>query len=105
MSLQHLQKQELHSQLVLDLAKNMACIVDYIGDIQQFARLVQLKTAIEDIQPLLEKTTNFIIQYTFHHKLGELHLLVVSNFLTKFASQRAQCMLCIHHPIKTRLRI
>lgn len=83
----------------------MARILGYIGDMQQFASLVQLKTAIEDVQSLLEDTTNFIIQHSYHSETGELHLLVVSDFLTKFASQRTQCALCIHRPIRTRLTI
>jgi hypothetical protein len=70
MSLQHLEKQEQCNQLVLDLAENMACVVGYVSDIQQFARVVQLKMAIEDIQPLLEDTTNFIIQHTSRTETG-----------------------------------
>jgi hypothetical protein len=78
-SSQYLENQELCNQLVLDLAENMARILGYIGDVQQFARLVQLKTAIDDIQPLLADTTNFIIQYTSRSETGISDLWAIST--------------------------
>jgi hypothetical protein len=42
----------------------MACTLGYIKDVQQFARLRQLKQAIKEVQPLMEDTTNFIIEFT-----------------------------------------
>jgi hypothetical protein len=74
--LQHLEKQEQSSELILDLAENMARILGYISDVQQFARLVQLKTALADVQPLLADTTNFIIQRTAHSETSMLDLWV-----------------------------
>ena len=69
-SIQLLESQELCNQVVLEIAENMAHILGYIADVQQFARLVQLRTAIEDIAPLLEDTTNFIIKYTSRSEAG-----------------------------------
>ena len=62
--LQRLKKQEQCNQLVLDLAKDMACTLGYIEDVKQFARLAQLKQAIKNVTPLMEDTTNFIVEFT-----------------------------------------
>jgi hypothetical protein len=42
----------------------MACTLGYIEDVKQFARLAQLKQAIKDVMPLMEDTTNFIVEFT-----------------------------------------
>jgi hypothetical protein len=42
----------------------MACTLGYIEDVKQFARLAQLKQAIKDVTPLMEDTTNFIVEFT-----------------------------------------
>jgi hypothetical protein len=42
----------------------MACTLGYIEDVKQFARLSQLKQAIKDVTPLMEDTTNFIVELT-----------------------------------------
>jgi hypothetical protein len=102
-SLQYLENQETCNQLVLDLAENMASILGYISDVQQFAKLVQLKTAIEDVQPLLADTTNFIIQYTSQSETGKFRLLVLSGFVTNLVSQRTPLVLYVHRPIEIRL--
>ena len=62
-SLQRLRNQEQCNQLVLDLAKDMACTLGYIEDVKQFARLAQLKQAIKDVAPLMEDTANFIVEF------------------------------------------
>jgi hypothetical protein len=59
-----LKNQEQCNQLILDLAKDMACTLGYIEDVKQFARLAQLKQAIKDVTPLMEDTTNFIVEFT-----------------------------------------
>ncbi len=61
---QTLKNQERYNELILDLAKDMACILGCIEDVKQFARLAQLKQAIKDVTPLMEDTTNFIVEYT-----------------------------------------
>ena len=63
--LQRLKDQEQCNELVLELAKDMACTLGYIEDIKQFARLAQLKQAIRDVTPLMEDTTNFIVELTY----------------------------------------
>lgn len=52
------------NETILQLAEAMACILGYVEDIEQFARISQLRGAIEDMQPLLEDTANFILRYT-----------------------------------------
>ena len=42
----------------------MASILGYIEDVEQFVRLPQLKKAIEEVWPLMEKTMNIILMYT-----------------------------------------
>ena len=63
--LQRLKNQEQSNQLVLDLAKDMAYTLGYIEDVKQFARLAQLKQAIRDVTPLMEDTTNFIVEFAY----------------------------------------
>lgn len=91
--------------MVLNLAENMVHMLGYIADVQQFARLVQLKTAIEDVIPLLEDTTNFIIKYTSRSETGIFNIWLISDFVTKLASQQMLCELCLRRPIEPRLII
>jgi len=63
--LQRLKDQEQCDQLVLDLAKDMACTLGYIEDVNQFARVAQLKQAIRDVTPLIEDTTNLIAELNY----------------------------------------
>jgi len=60
-----LKDQKECNQLVLDLAKDMACTLGYIEDVKQFSRLAQLKQAIRDVTPLMEETTNFIVEFPY----------------------------------------
>jgi len=59
-----LEDEERYNQLVLDLAKDMAYTLGYIEDVEQFARLGQLQQAIKEVQPFVEGTTNFIVEFT-----------------------------------------
>ena len=63
--LQRLKDQEERNQRVLDLVKDMACTLGYIEDVKQFARLAQLRQAIREVTPLMEDTTNFIVELTY----------------------------------------
>ena len=65
LALQRLKDQEKCNELVLYLAKDMASTLGYIEDVKQFARLAQLKQAIRDVTPLMEDTTNFIVEFTY----------------------------------------
>ncbi|KAF9449463.1 WD40 repeat-like protein [Macrolepiota fuliginosa MF-IS2] len=56
-----LNAQDECEKLVADLAENMARTIRYIQDVEQFARLTQLKQTIEEVFPLLEETQNFIL--------------------------------------------
>ena len=85
--LQILEDEERCNQLVLDLAKDMACAIEYIDDVEQFARLGQLKQAIKDVQPLMEDTTNFIVEFTSGGKGASAFLCISTAFNCKFALQ------------------
>jgi len=41
----------------------MARTLGYVADVEQFARLAQLKKALEDVRPLMEDTANFMVKY------------------------------------------
>jgi hypothetical protein len=62
--IQRLEEQQHNDEQILQLADNMASIIHYIEDIEQFARVSQLKKAMEDICSLIEETTNFTLRYT-----------------------------------------
>jgi C4-dicarboxylate-specific signal transduction histidine kinase len=74
--MQRLEEQEQNNEQILQLADDMASIITYIEDVEQFARIVQLKKAMEDIRPLIEDTTNFILRYTSRTGTGTPHSLV-----------------------------
>ncbi|TFK18865.1 WD40 repeat-like protein [Coprinopsis marcescibilis] len=59
----HLQDHDECDRVVLNLAESMARTLGFIEDVEQFARLVQLKRALEDIRPLMEDTANFILKF------------------------------------------
>jgi hypothetical protein len=67
---QRLRGEELRHRSVLELAENMACVLTYVVDVEQFAELAQLKNAIEEIRPLVEDTTNFIVEISSRGKIG-----------------------------------
>ncbi|KAF6750537.1 hypothetical protein DFP72DRAFT_817605 [Ephemerocybe angulata] len=56
-------EQDKCNRVVVDLADRMARTLSFILDVQQFARLAQLKRALEDVRPLMQDTTNFILKY------------------------------------------
>lgn len=57
----------------------MADAMGYIEDVEQFARLAQLKQAIKDVKPLIEDTTNFIVKYTFDDAGASVMLLRING--------------------------
>ncbi|KDQ51816.1 hypothetical protein JAAARDRAFT_704052 [Jaapia argillacea MUCL 33604] len=67
-----LQDQEQCDKLILDLANDMAQTLGYIEDVKQFARLVQLKQALDKVDSLMKETTNFVLEYTSHSAEGQL---------------------------------
>jgi len=48
----------------------MAHTIDYVVDVEQFARPVQLVEAIEDLKALVEETQGFIREYCIRDELG-----------------------------------
>lgn len=70
---QKLDAQDQCDKLVLELAENMARTMRYIEDVEQFARLQQLKKTIEEVYPLIEETQNFILLLTSRSGTGECY--------------------------------
>lgn len=85
--MQILEDEERCNQLVLDLAKDMACAIGYIEDVEQFARLGQLKQAIKEVQPLMVDTTNFMVEFTSDGEGASAFLCISAAFNCKFALQ------------------
>ncbi|KAF8662700.1 hypothetical protein AX16_001142 [Volvariella volvacea WC 439] len=59
-----LERQEKIDRLIYQLADSMILTLSYIRDIEQFARVTQLKKAIEEVRPLIEDITNLIVSFT-----------------------------------------
>lgn len=57
---------------MIGLAEDMARTLSYVQDVEQFVRIQQLKKALEEVMPLMNDTTNFIIKYTNRTFRGEL---------------------------------
>jgi hypothetical protein len=48
----------------------MACTIDYVVDVEQFARPVQLVEAIKELKALVKETEDFIRKYCIRDELG-----------------------------------
>jgi hypothetical protein len=72
---QRLEEQGQNKEQILQLADDIASIITYIEDVEQFARISQLKEAMEGICPLIEDTTNFILRYTSQSETSMIHYL------------------------------
>ena len=69
-SVQHLEDGEVRHKSLLNLVENMARTIAYVEDVEQFARLEELKEAIKNVRPLVEETTNFVLKYSSTSELG-----------------------------------
>jgi len=67
---QHLEAHEQLNKSIVDLIEGIACTLGYVEDVEQFARLHELKRAIKDMEPLVEDTTKFIVGYASRAELG-----------------------------------
>jgi hypothetical protein len=52
------------------LIEAIACTLGFVEDVEQFARLHELKRAIKSMGPLVEDTTKFIVGYVSRSELG-----------------------------------
>jgi NACHT domain len=57
----------------------MARTIDYVADVEQFARLVQLVKAIEELKVLVEETEVFIREYCNRDELGMRPVAFITN--------------------------
>lgn len=66
----------------------MARTLSFIGDVEQFARIAQLKKALEDVRPLMEETANFILRFVNRTRTGRFALYLAVNVELMEAFQR-----------------
>jgi hypothetical protein len=52
--------QETENRLVLDLVTDMASVVCFVFDVEQFATVHQLKEVVEEIKFPIEETANLV---------------------------------------------
>jgi hypothetical protein len=58
----------------------MESTLQYVADVEQFARLAKLVEAIEEVRTLVKKTETFVIKYCSRGELGNvlsLHALSI----------------------------
>jgi len=67
---QRLRENDKCDKIVVDLAEDLARSLDYAANVGQFARLPQLKKTLEQLRPLVEDTTNFILRYSNRSRSG-----------------------------------
>jgi hypothetical protein len=65
-----LKDQERCNDLVLELAEDMARTLEYVQDVEQFARITQFVETLKELQLLLADTQNFIINYSSQSETG-----------------------------------
>jgi hypothetical protein len=70
----------------------MASIMTYFQDVEQFARVPQLRKAMEDALPLIEETTNFILRYTSRSRISKYpyvdSLCIDSNYCRSYSQRK-----------------
>ncbi|THH13419.1 hypothetical protein EW146_g6789, partial [Bondarzewia mesenterica] len=58
-----LKNQQTNDGMLIDLVHNMTYALRYIEVVHQFAELGELKTAMDEVGSLVERTSNFVAQY------------------------------------------
>jgi hypothetical protein len=56
--------------------QDMESTLQYVADVEQFAKLRQLVEAIKEVQVLLKDTEEFVIKYCSRSELGTLITLI-----------------------------
>ncbi|THH05691.1 hypothetical protein EW146_g9832 [Bondarzewia mesenterica] len=58
-----LKNQQTSDGMLIDLVHNMTYALRYVEVVHQFAQLAELKTAMDEVKSLVERTSNFVAQY------------------------------------------
>ncbi|PVF92699.1 WD40 repeat-like protein [Serendipita vermifera] len=93
-----LKDQEQCSKDILDLAENMTYAIGYVEDVEQFARITQLKDAIDDLRHLIDDTLNFMRRYssgneivkTMHSAVASSYMEVINKLKSRFDTFKRQ---------------
>ena len=63
----------------------MESTIQYVADVEQFARLAKLVEAIEEVKILVKKTEEFVVNYCSRNELGALVTLSLPSMESKRA--------------------
>jgi len=58
--------------MLLNLVEEMESTIQYVADVEQFAKLAKLVEAIEEVKILVKKTEEFVVYYCSRNELGAL---------------------------------
>jgi hypothetical protein len=58
--------------MLLELVQDIESTLQYLADVEQFARLAKLVEAIEEVKVLVKKTEEFVVKYCSRGELGAL---------------------------------
>ncbi|PVG01142.1 WD40 repeat-like protein [Serendipita vermifera] len=67
---ERLKEQDLRNKLICELVEDLQRILPYVSNAESFARLVQLKSEIDEFPRLIEDSVNFIFKYSSQTALG-----------------------------------
>ncbi|KAJ3518014.1 hypothetical protein NLJ89_g134 [Agrocybe chaxingu] len=65
-------EQDKCHKVIVNLAESMARTLGYIEDVEQFARINQLRKCIEEVRPLMQDTTDFIVAFINKSRMSHL---------------------------------
>jgi len=71
--------------MLLNLVEDMESTIQYVADVEQFARLAKLVEAIEEVKILVKKTEEFVVNYCSRNELGALVTLSLPSMESKRA--------------------
>ena len=71
--------------MLLNLVEEMESTIQYVADVEQFAKLAKLVEAIEEVKILVKKTEEFVVYYCSRNELGALVTLSLPSMESKRA--------------------
>jgi hypothetical protein len=82
-----LKAQDTENKLVLDLVANMADVVCFVFDVEQFATVPQLKAVIEEIKSPMGETAELVAKRSTRPLICAYYFCVYLRYLTAFFSR------------------
>lgn len=82
----------------------MESMLQYVADVEQFAKLPKLMEAIGEVAQLVNDTKDFIVKY---YSQGELCMFIILSFRSPkiTSTQGGPCVLLSHRPLAPSSRI